>query len=66
MYQTIKGGFMKKPITVISDMGTKYKIYHYFYSVKRANLFMEINKNYGVLCVRGKRIYLEKLDNKGE
>lgn len=57
---------MKKPIIVISDMGTNHKIYHWFTSEKRANLFMEINRDYGVLCVRGNRIYLEKLTNKGE
>lgn len=57
---------MNKPVTVISDMGNKHIIYHWFTSVKRANLFMEINRDYGVLCVRGNRIYLEKLTNKGE
>jgi hypothetical protein len=50
-----------KPVRVVSDMGTVHKIEHYFYSEKRANLFMEINRDYGVLAVRGKRIYLEKL-----
>jgi hypothetical protein len=56
---------MHKSITVISDMGTKHEIFYWFTSVKRANLFMEINRDYGVLCVRGNRIYLEKLTNKG-
>lgn len=56
---------MKKPITVRSDMGTLHKVFHCFYSVDRANLFMTINREYGVLCVRGKRIYLAKLDDKG-
>lgn len=56
---------MKVSIKVRSDMGTLHDVYHYFYSEKRANLFMTINRDYGVLCVRGKRIYLAKLDDKG-
>jgi hypothetical protein len=56
---------MKRPIKVISDMGTMHDVYHYFYSDNRANLFMTINQNYGVLCVRGKRIYLAELTDRG-
>jgi hypothetical protein len=56
---------LHKPITVISDMGTKHLIYHWFTSDEKANLFLEANEDYGVLCVRGKRIYLEKLTNRG-
>jgi hypothetical protein len=59
---------MKKsnqPVRVVSDMGTVHFIKHWFISDKRANLFMEINKDYGVLCIRGNRIYLEKLTERG-
>ena len=56
---------INQPIRVISDMGTVHFIRHWFTSVKRANLFMEINRDYGVLCVRGNRIYLEKLIERG-
>ena len=56
---------MKKPIIVISDMGTRHNVYHYFYSDARANLFMTINLDYGVLCVKGKQIYVALLSDKG-
>ena len=57
---------MIKPITVISDMGTRHQVYHYFYSVKKANNFLEAFPEYGALCVRGKRIYCAELKDRGK